>query len=81
MTQGDLAKAMFVTRQTVARLEKGDPSVALATLLLAIFCLQREKELAGFLAPENDKLGMLLDMQRLDRRKKIRSGSGEDMNF
>ena len=81
MTQGALAKAMFVTRQTVARLEKGDPAVALATFLLAIFCLQREKELTGLLAPENDKLGMLLDMKRLDRRKKIRSRGSDDLDF
>lgn len=80
MTQSDLARAMFVTRQTVARLEKGDPSAAWGTFLLAIFCLQREKELTGFLAPENDRLGMLLDMRKLDGRKKVRSRA-DDLDF
>jgi len=81
MTQGDLSRAMFVTRQTVARLEKGDPSVAWSTFLLAIFCLRREKELTAFLAQENDRLGMLLDLRKLDKQKKIRRKKADDLDF
>ena len=81
MSQADLAKAMFVTRQTVSRLENGEPSIAMATLLLAVFCLQREKELLGLLAPENDKLGMFLDTQRQEKRKAIKRRKRDDLDF
>jgi len=81
MTQATLAEAMFVTRQTVARLERGDPSVALSTFLLAVFCLQRERELDNFLAPEADELGMMLEMQRQDRRRTVRQKKRDDLDF
>lgn len=72
MTQAQLAEAMFVSRQTLGRIENGDPSIAISTYLTAIYCLQREKEFDDFLRPENDKIGMLRDIQRQENRKSVR---------
>jgi len=81
MTQAMLAQAMFTTRQTVARLERGDPAIAWSTFLLAIFCLQRKDELENFLTPEQDRLGMALGIQKQAKRQLVRQKKEDDLDF
>ena len=46
LRRGDMAARLFVSRDTLWRLERGDPSVALGTLATAIFILQMHDRLA-----------------------------------
>ena len=63
-----LADRMLVTRQTVQRLEAGDPTVSLGVLASAMFVLGFTSRLETLLAPESDAMGISEDLARLPRR-------------
>ena len=64
----DMASRLFVSRDTLWRLERGDPSVSLGTLATAAFVLGLHDRIANLAAPASDSLGVSLDEQRLPRR-------------
>jgi len=64
----DMAERLFVSRDTLWRLERGDPTVAVGTLATALFVLQLHDRLADLAAPASDPLGLSLDEERLPRR-------------
>src|ERR1700689_1542415 len=57
----DMAARLFVSRDTLWRLERGDPTVALGTLVTAAFILNLHERLANLAAPARDELGLSLD--------------------
>jgi len=63
-----MAGRLFVSRDTLWRLERGDPTVALGTLATAMFVLQLQDQLAGLATPSNDTLALSLDEDRLPKR-------------
>ncbi|MPN43834.1 hypothetical protein SDC9_191395 [bioreactor metagenome] len=64
----DMASRLFVSRDTLWRLERGDPTVSLGTFATASFMLQLHDRLANFAAPESDSLALSLDERRLPKR-------------
>jgi len=64
----DMAARLFVSRDTLWRLERGDPSVAIGTLATAAFILQCHERLADLAAPGRDTVGLALDERRLPQR-------------
>lgn len=64
----DMAARLFVSRDTLWRLERGEPTVALGTLATAIFVLGLHNRLANLAAPERDELALDLDERRLPQR-------------
>ncbi len=68
ISTGDMAERLFVSRDTLWRLERGDPTVALGTLVTAAFVLQLHDRLANLAAPATDKLALGLDERRLPQR-------------
>jgi transcriptional regulator with XRE-family HTH domain len=68
ISTADMASRLFVSRDTLWRLERGDPSVALGTFATAAFVLQLHTQLANLAAPEKDDLGLSLDEDRLPQR-------------
>ncbi|MEI6715431.1 MAG: helix-turn-helix transcriptional regulator [Verrucomicrobiota bacterium] len=64
----DMAERLQVSRDTLWRLEKGDPSVAIGTLATATFILQLHDRLSGLAAPSSDALALELDEARLPKR-------------
>jgi len=68
ISTGDMAARLFVSRDTLWRLERGDPTVALGTLVTAAFVLQLHGRLANLAAPASDELGLNLDERRLPQR-------------
>ena len=68
LSTSDMAGRLFVSRDTLWRLERGDPTVSLGTLATATFVLQLHDRLASLAAPERDELGLSLDEQRLPKR-------------
>lgn len=68
ISTADMAERLFVSRDTLWRLERGDPTVAIGTLATAIFVLQLQDRLANLAAPETDALALSLDEQRLPKR-------------
>lgn len=68
ISTSDMAARLFVSRDTLWRLERGDPTVAVGTLATAAFVLQLHDRLANLAAPSSDELGLQLDERRLPRR-------------
>ena len=64
----DMAARLFVSRDTLWRLERGDPTVAIGTLVTATFILNLHDRLANLAAPASDELGLGLDERRLPKR-------------
>jgi transcriptional regulator with XRE-family HTH domain len=64
----DMAARLFVRRDTLWRLERGDPGVALGTLATAAFIFRLQDGLANLAAPSGDHLALSLDEGRLPQR-------------
>jgi hypothetical protein len=67
----DMAARLFVSRDTLWRLERGDPGVAMGTLATAAFILGLDARLADLAAPGADEVGLSLEEEKLP--KHIRS--------
>ena len=63
-----MASRLFVSRDTLWRLERGDPTVALSVFVTAAFVLNLHHRLAALAAPETDEVGLSLDERRLPQR-------------
>jgi transcriptional regulator with XRE-family HTH domain len=59
------AERMLVSPPTVIALEKGRPSVSLGVFLQALTALAMDNHFSDFLAPENDKIGLGLEIRRI----------------
>jgi transcriptional regulator with XRE-family HTH domain len=70
----DMAVRLFISRDTLWRLERGDPTIALGTLATALFILQLHERLANLAAPATDSLALDLDERRVPKRiRRVRS--------
>jgi transcriptional regulator with XRE-family HTH domain len=70
----DMASRLFVSRDTLWRLERGDPGVAMGTLATAVFIFRLQDGLANLAAPSQDQVALSLDESRLPKR--IRRAKG-----
>lgn len=68
ISTADMAARLFVSKDTLWRLEKGDPTVAMGTLATAAFILQLHHRLADLAAPAADELALSLDEERVPKR-------------
>ena len=68
ISTADMAARLFVSRDTLWRLERGDPTVSMGTLAAAAFVLKLHERLAGLAAPASDELALSLDERRLPQR-------------
>ena len=68
ISTSDMAARLFVSRDTLWRLERGDPTVALGTLATATFVVNLHDRLANLAAPASDDVALSLDEQRLPQR-------------
>lgn len=73
ISAADMASRLFVSRDTLWRLERGDPTVASGTLATAIFVLQMHDRLANLASPSTDALALSLEEERLPKRIRRRS--------
>src|SRR6267378_4607682 len=64
----DMAARLFISRDTLWRLERGDPTVAIGTLATAAFVLQLHDRIAHLAEPSSDLLALSLDERRLPKR-------------
>ena len=64
ISAADMAARLFVSRATLWRMERGDPTVAVGTVAAAAFVLQLHDRIANLAAPASDEVAMALDAQR-----------------
>jgi len=68
ISTSDMAARLFISRDTLWRLERGDPAVALGTMATAAFVLNLHDRLANLAAPASDEIALSLDERRLPQR-------------
>src|SRR5438105_4607677 len=68
ISTSDMAARLFVSRDTLWRLERGEPTVSLGTLATAAFILNLHERLANLASPGIDQIGLSLDERRLPQR-------------
>ena len=67
ISTADMAARLFVSRDTLWRLERGAPAVSAGTLATAIFVLGLHDRLANRAATSSDELALHLEEQRLPK--------------
>src|SRR5580698_1199283 len=74
ISTADMAERLFVSRDALWRLERGDSTVAVGAFATAAFVLQFHDHLANLAAPATDALALSLDEHRLPKRiRRVRS--------
>jgi len=74
LTVAMMAERLGVAKSTYLRVEKGDPSVALGVYAMALFVLGFGDALGDLVDARRDDQGLLLDMERLPKRVRVRRG-------
>lgn len=69
-----MAERSSMTRTTLAKIERGDPTVSMANYATVLFVLGFTDRLATLADVRQDEVGLQLDEERLPRR--VRSSSG-----
>ena len=64
----DFASRLGVTLPTLRKLERGDPGVAVATFVSALWLIGMLDRLRDLAKPESDVLGNILETSRLPQR-------------
>jgi len=68
ISTSDMATRLFVSRNTLWKLERGAPTVSLGTFVTAAFILKLHDRLANLASPSSDELALSLDERRLPQR-------------
>ena len=74
----DFASRLGVTLPTLRKLERGDPGVAAATFVSALWLIGLLDRLRDLARPENDVLGNMLETSRLPRR--VRKSTHDELD-
>lgn len=81
LSQAEMASRMFVSQQTLIRLEAGDPGVSLHVLVNALHILGMDNTLMSVASPESDSLGLSLEKQRLPVKIRKKTKKEIDLDF
>jgi DNA-binding XRE family transcriptional regulator len=68
LTASMMAERLGVSKSTYLKVEKGDPTVAMASYAMALFVLGFDDRLRDLVDPGADSQGLLLDEERLPKR-------------
>lgn len=67
-TQAQWAKRLGVSQPTMARIERGDPSVAMASYVMCMWLIQPDCALADLIAPQNDTIALEREIAKVQPR-------------
>ena len=79
-SQTDLAERLLVSRATLQRMERGDPTVALGAWVTAAWLLGRLSDLQAVFHPDYDETGKRLERQYLPRRAGRKGKLADDLD-
>jgi len=75
-TQAQWAKKLGVSQPTMARIERGDPSVAMASYVMCMWLINQAAGLADLISPQNDHASLEREVTKvLSRDGSVPSGS------
>jgi DNA-binding XRE family transcriptional regulator len=67
-----MAERVGVSKSTYLRVEKGDPTVSMGVYAMVIFVLGLGTPFEELVAPRRDEEGLLLDVERLPKRVRVK---------
>jgi transcriptional regulator with XRE-family HTH domain len=68
LTMAIVAERAFISRNTLTRVERGDPAVALGIYATVLFVLGLAERLGDIADPLSDVVGLSLEAERLPQR-------------
>lgn len=69
-TQAQWAQRLGVSQPTMARIERGDPSVAMASYVMCMWLIQPDRSLADLIAPQHDAIALEREIAQVKPRRK-----------
>ena len=67
-TQAQWAKKLGVSQPTMARIERGDPAVAMASYVMCMWLVNQATGLADLIAPQNDHASLEREVAKIRSR-------------
>ena len=64
-TQAQWAKRLGVSQPTMARIERGDPSVAMASYVMCMWLINQAEGLADLIAPDRDRAALEQEVRKV----------------
>jgi transcriptional regulator with XRE-family HTH domain len=71
LTMALLAERAFISRNTLARVERGDPAVSIGIYATVLFVLGMTDRLGDLADAATDRVGLSLEDERLPRRVRL----------
>lgn len=68
-TQAQWAKRLGVSQPTMARIERGDPSVAMASYVMCLWLINPSASLADLIAPQQDHAALEREVVRIQPQR------------
>ncbi len=69
-TQAQWAKRLGVSQPTMARIERGDPAVAMASYVMCMWLVNPAVDLAGLIAPVNDHAALEREVLKVEQGRR-----------
>lgn len=70
-TQAQWAKRLGVSQPTMARIERGDPSVAMASYVMCMWLINPSASLADLIAPQQDHAALEREIVRIQPQRAV----------
>jgi DNA-binding XRE family transcriptional regulator len=75
LTTAMMAERLGVAKSTYLRVEKGDPTVSMGVYAMVLFVLGFGDALGEIVDPRRDDQGLLLDVERLPKRVRVKKSA------
>jgi hypothetical protein len=72
-----MAERAFISRNTLTRVEKGDPGVSMGIYATVLFVLDMAERIADLAATSSDVIGLGLEAERLPQRIRLAASKGD----
>ena len=69
-SQAQWAKRLGISQPTMARIERGDPSVAMASYVMCMWLINPKGDLAELIAPQNDHTALEREVAKAKAQRK-----------
>ena len=79
-TQAQWARKLGVSQPTMARIERGDPSVSMASYVMCMWLINQAQGLADLIAPQNDLASLEQEVARARPRPTARATAQKGAN-
>lgn len=74
-SQAQWAKKLGISQPTMARIERGDPSVAMASYVMCMWLINQAGGLADLIAPQHDHAALEKEVAKVKAKRKTKKAS------